>query len=418
MKQDRAVDKKPELMAPAGNWVSLQAALQAGCDAVYFGLQDLSMRANARNFTLDDLPEIVAQCHAAGAKAYLTLNTIVYESELDDIRRIVARCQQADVDAVVAWDFAVIQAARAHGVPVFVSTQMSVSNSESIRFFHETLGIRRFVLARECSLDDIRAIRANVPETIEIEAFVHGAMCISISGRCFLSQFACGASANRGECWQPCRREFLVTDAKDDRFSYRVEAHHVFSPKDICALPFIEKLIEAGIDSFKIEGRSRSPEYVSTVTSAYRLALDFYFAERETADFAMRFDALKAELIAELNTVYNRGFSNGFYLGKPLYEWAEAEGNVATTRKEYVGQVTNFFARPGVAEIKVESFEFGLGDEVLIQGPTTGAVSQIAESIQMDYRPVERAQKGYLIGLKTAHKVRERDLVFVMREVE
>ncbi|MEI6125898.1 MAG: U32 family peptidase [Pseudomonadota bacterium] len=413
--------KKPELMSPAGDRVSLRAALDAGCDAVYFGIQGLNMRAGAENFSPADLKKIVRLCHAAGARAYLTLNSIIYENEISQVQKIISKAKQAEVDAVLCWDFAVIQEAQQQGVPVYISTQMSVANAESLLFFYRNFGIRRFVLARECSIEAIKKIRQKLGKSlggkakeIELEVFAHGALCVSVSGRCFLSQFLYNKSANRGECLQPCRRQYLVTDPVHGD-SLAVGNNYILSPRDLCTLPFIENLIDAGITSFKIEGRNRSPEYVRTVTRAYRRAIDFYCDNRGKAGCKAGLTALKEELMASLARVYNRGFSSGFYLGRPLNDWHDREGSNATVRKEYAGVVTNFFKKPGVTEIRVESNEFSVGDEIMFQGPTTGVFSQIAASIEVEHRKVERAEKGLVVAVKTDRLTRQNDKVYIFK---
>ncbi len=415
---------KPEIMSPAGDQVSLQAAINAGCDAVYFGVEGLNMRAAAKNFTIDVLPEISALCHKNNVKVYLTLNVIVYESELEIANQILVAAKKAEIDAVICWDFAVIQMSKKIGLPVFLSTQMSVSNSESLVSLYKNFGIKRFVLARECSLDDIIKIQKNFQkklgqeaEKIEIEVFVHGAMCVSVSGRCFLSQNQIGKSGNRGECVQPCRREYLITD-KEGEFSYQLENNYILSPKDLCALPFIEELIEAGISSFKIEGRNRNPEYVSIVTAVYRKAVDFYFENKLKENFKENFETLKKELTKEVEKVYHRGFSNGFFLGKPVNEWTKKYGSSSSTYKLYSGTVKKYFRKPGVAEIKIENEEFNIGDEIIFQGPTTGSVSQIAESIEIEHQQIQTASRGQLIAVKTFERVRPNDRVFVVRSRE
>jgi putative protease len=300
---------------------------------------------------------------------------------------------------------------------------MSVSNSSGLLALYRRFGIKRFVLARECSLVDMRKIRrslakelgAQAPE-IEIEVFAHGAMCVSVSGRCFLSQFEHGKSANRGECLQTCRREFIVHDVLRGH-ELTLGNKYILSPKDLCVLPFIEKLIEAGASSFKIEGRSRSPEYVSTVTSAYRRAVDFYVEHRRDPDFTSRFDALKKQLMGDMAKVYNRGFSSGFYLGKPIDQWHEVEGSLATTRKDYCGVVTNFYKQHAAAEIRVESTEFAPGDEIMFQGATTGVFAQKVESIEIHRQQVDRALKGTSVAVKTRRQIRRGDKVYVIKYV-
>jgi len=415
--------QKPEIMAPAGDWISLRAALYAGCDAVYFGIKGFNMRARADNFSPSALGKIARLCHAAGARAYLALNTIVYEGELGKTAALLARARAAQIDAVICWDFAVIGQARSLGLPVFASTQMSVSNSASMLQLYRQFGIKRFVIARECSLEDIVKIRRSLSKTfgpqareIEIEAFAHGAMCVSVSGRCFLSQFEHGKSANRGECLQTCRREFIVRDVLRGH-ELALGNNYILSPKDLCTLPFIEKLLAAGVASLKIEGRNRSPEYVAITTAAYRRVVDFYFDHRRARDFKIRFDELKKEQMEKLARVYNRGFSSGFYLGKPIDQWHNTEGGTATTRKEYAGLVTNFYKQHGAAEIRVESNEFAPGDEIMFQGATTGVFSQKVESIEINRMRVDRACKGALVAVKADRHVRRGDKVYVIKYI-
>ena len=416
------IKKKPEIMAPAGDWTSLRAAVDAGCDAVFWGAKGINMRSGAKNFSVSELSRLVKFCHKNDVKTYLALNTIIYEKELPKIKALITKAKTAGVDAVICWDLSVIKEATKQKLPVFISTQMSVSNSESIIFFHKTFGVKRFVLARECSLEDIKTIRKDLKKIlgarssdIEIEVFAHGAMCVSISGRCFMSEYSFGRSANRGECIQPCRREYLVKD-KDDGSEFILGEDYVMSPKDICTLPFIEKLIEAGVSSFKIEGRDRSPEYVGTVTSCYRKAVDHYFQNRRKKDFAKGFKELKKELLKDVERVYNRGFSSGFFLGRPIGEWTKTCGSQASTRKEYLGLIKNYYKRLKVAEVKLQTGELKKGDEIMFQGPTTGVVSQTAGSMEIEHKKVDAAEKGSLIAIKTEKPLRRNDKLYIVRK--
>ena len=405
---------KIEVMAPAGDWTCLRAALQSGADAVYFGLRGLNMRSGSGNFAPADMKRIVRDCHRAGARAYLALNTMIYESEIARVERVLQAAKAAGIDAVICWDMAVVQRASALGLPVFLSTQMSVANSEAIGFFHRTFGIRRFVLARECTLAQIRAIRRRLAgQDVEIEVFAHGAMCVSISGRCFLSESTAGKSANRGECTQPCRREYRLMDDEGNA-SFRMGDSYLLSPEDLCTLPFIEKLIEAGITSLKIEGRARTPEYVATVTSAYRRAVDFYCANRRRRNFKAEFQVLKESLLAELDGVFHRGLSSGFFLGRPVGQWTRADGNRATKSKHHVGEVVNYFRKAGAAEIHVRNAAFSLGDELLFQGPTTGLVRTRVTSIQIAHEARQTAARGENVAVRVGQPVRPRDRVFVV----
>jgi putative protease len=413
---------KPEILAPAGNWTALRAALDAGADALYFGVRGLNMRAGADNFTPAAFSKIVGTCRAAGSKCYLALNTIIYQSEIKKVHSVLQRAQAAGVDAVIAWDFCVIEAANRLGLPVHVSTQMSVSNTESLLYFYRNLGVRRFVLARECTLTDVRRMRRELRDClgeqasdIQIEVFAHGAMCVAVSGRCFMSALHYGASANRGACYQPCRREYEIK-AVDEDIGFRVGQDYVMSPRDLCTLPFIEKLIAAGVDSLKIEGRNRSPEFVATVVGAYRRAIDFYCANRGRRRFRQEFEELKREELGRLERVYHRGFSGGFFMGRPIADWTDGSGSRSKVRKEYVGRVIKHFRRAGVSEIMVESNVFRVGDTLMFQGPTTGVVEQVVESIEINHRKVETARKGEPIALKTEQVTRKNDQVYVLRD--
>lgn len=410
----------PELLAPAGDWKCLDAALDAGADAVYFGVRGFNMRAAAKNFTTRDLPKIVEFCHKRKVRAYLTLNVVVFEREVEKLKRLLKAARTAGVDGVICSDFAVLAVARKAGLEVHASTQMSVANSSSMAFLHE-LGVRRFVLARECSLDDIRKIKASLRKVlgkkaagVKIETFAHGAMCVSMSGRCFLSNFEGGKSANRGECSQQCRREYRIVEERGGQ-EWTLGKDYILSPKDLCTLPFIEKLIVAGVDSLKIEGRNRGPEYVSTVVRAYRRALDFYAANHGKRGWLKRFDELKKELLVSVELVYNRGFSSGFYCGKPIGQWSARPQNASSMKKHFVGTVVNFFKKLAVAEIAVQDAPFALGDELFIEGNTTGFFWQKVESIQIDSHSVSEAPSGVSVALRVDEPVRRGDKLYIMR---
>ncbi|MFT3781922.1 MAG: peptidase U32 family protein [Nibricoccus sp.] len=410
----------PELLAPAGDWKSLDAALDAGADAVYFGVRGLNMRAAAKNFTSRDLPKIVARCQERNARAYLTLNVVVFEAEVGKLQRLLNAAKKAGVDAVIGADFAVLSAAHELGLEVHASTQMSVANSSAFGFLLK-LGIKRVVLARECSLADIKRIKAALgkavgkkAEGVKIEAFAHGAMCVSMSGRCFLSNFEAGRSANRGECAQHCRREYKIVEQRAGE-EWVLGKDYILSPKDLCTLPFIERLIEVGVDSLKIEGRNRGPEYVSTVVSAYRQALDFYAENRGGRDWRNKFSALKVELVKKVQNVFNRGFSDGFYFGKPLGKWNAEPQNASPLQRRFVGTVVNFYRKPSVVEIAVQGDPFATGDELQFEGNTTGFFKQIVESLQVDGRSVTQALAGTSVGMRVSEPVRRGDKIYVMR---
>jgi len=394
--------KKPELLAPAGNWTMLTTAVKNGADAVYFGVEKLNMRARAKNFLLDELEQAVNYCHENGVDAHLTLNTIVYENELNELNEILTAAKKAGVDMVIAWDFAVIQKILEYELPLCVSTQASVSNSDSAKFF-EKLGAKRIVLARECTLEQIKEIKQKV--NVEIEAFIHGAMCVAVSGRCFMSHYAFGHSANRGDCIQPCRREYQIIDIEGNA-SFIIGEDYVMSPKDLMTIEFIDKLILAGIDALKIEGRKRSPEYLARVVSVYRQAIDAFFTNNLS-------DELKQKLADELKKVYNRGFSAGFYFGRPGAEdFATQRGSIATTRKRYAGKVINYFKKSKIAHIKLEAEELELGNKIYIIGETTGTLELEMESMVIDEQFVEKAPKGSEITFKLNKVVRPNDKVY------
>ena len=416
--------KRPELMSPAGDMISLRAALDSGADAIYFGIVSMNMRANAKNFTVEQLPEVASICHSYNAKAYLALNTIIFDSEVDLAEKLVEEAAKAKIDGIICWDFSIVELALKHNMKVALSTQMSVSNSHSIAFLYKNFKIRRFVLARECTLEELKSIRLNLnkllgkdSEKIEIEVFAHGAMCVSVSGRCFMSQFAFNESANRGECRQPCRREYLIKDIREGK-EFLLGKDYVMSPKDLCSLPFLEKLLDVGVDSLKIEGRGRSAEYVSVVTKSYRRFIDFYLENRNKDNYEKMLEPLRKELMEQVDSVFHRGFSNGFYFGRQISEWSGGNGSKATHRKTHVGIVTNFFKKVSVAEIKVEGRNFQVGDELMFQGQTTGVKNLKVISIEENEKPVNIAKKGSLVGVKLSEIVRENDQVFMIVPVE
>ncbi|HMU42340.1 MAG TPA: peptidase U32 family protein [Ignavibacteriaceae bacterium] len=398
---------KPELMAPAGDWTMLRAAVSNGADAVYFGLDKLNMRAKAANFSVDELPEIVSYCKEHKVKTYLTLNTIVFEEELSELEEIIIAAKKNEVDRIICSDLAVADLCRKHGFPFCISTQSSISNSLAADVY-KRMGAVRIVLARECSLDEIKKIRAKTD--LEIEAFVHGAMCIAVSGRCFMSHHLFGKSANRGECIQPCRREYEVYDPAIDK-SLIIGEDYVMSPQDLCTIEFIDQLIEAGIDSFKIEGRKRAPEYVAKAVSVYRQAIDLYFAGNFTKE-------KNKELLTELEKVYNRGFSSGFYFDVPSSEeYAGVNGSKATTRKVYVGKVLNYFQEPQVAHILLESGMIQTDDELLIMGETTGVLKIKLEKMSVNDNDNSVARRGDEITLKIPSLVRRNDKVYLVEKL-
>jgi putative protease len=407
----------PELMSPAGDWTMLTAVVKAGADAVYFGVDKLNMRAKAANFKVEELPEVVSFCKKSGVRTYLTLNTILFEEELDEVEKIILKVKKAGVDRIICWDLAVAELCYKNNFPFCISTQGSVSNSLAASVYKK-LGAVRIVLARECSLEEIKKIRKNAD--LEIEAFIHGAMCVAVSGRCFMSHHLFDKSANKGECIQPCRREYEVSaEPIPDREIYDpsinksmlIGEDYILSAKDLCTIEFIDKLIEAGINSFKIEGRKRSPEYASKVTSVYRKAIDLYYEKILT-------DKVKKKFLKELEKVYNRGFSSGFYFGKPSSEdYADIYGSKATKKKEYIGKVLNYYKRSKIAYIKLETGKLKTNDEIMITGPTSGVVNLKLERILLEEIAVDDAAKGDKVTFCCPDLVRRNDSVYLISHV-
>lgn len=399
-------------MAPVGSYESLYAALQGGADSVYFGVEGLNMRArSSANFTLDDLRNIVSVCAEKGVKTYLTVNTVIYNNELDKMRQVIDCAGEAGVTAIIASDLAAILYAHSVGVEVHISTQCNITNFEAVRFFAQYADV--VVLAREVVLEQVMEIHRQIidndlrgprGELIKIEMFAHGALCMAVSGKCYLSLHEKNASANRGACNQICRRAYTVKD-RDNEIELDIENEYIMSPKDLCTIGFMNKMIDAGIRIFKIEGRARSAEYVRTVCECYNEAItaclkDTYSADR-IADWKER-----------LSTVFNRGFWNGYYLGQRLGEWSEVYGSMATKKKVLLGKVTNYFTNLQVGEFKLESFDLQAGDEILIQGPTTGTIQMEVPEIRVDMKPVEKIDKGTVFSMQVGEKVRRGDKLY------
>ena len=392
-------------MAPAGDWTMLRTAVNSGADAIYFGVNKLNMRAKAANFSLDELPAITDYCKENNVKTYQTLNTIVFEEEISELEEIIISAKTAGVDRIICWDLSVAELCSKHDFPFCISTQGSVSNSLAASVYKK-LGAVRIVLARECSLEEIKTIRANTD--LEIEAFIHGAMCIAVSGRCFMSHHMFGESANRGECVQSCRREYEIYDSASDK-SLILGEDYVMSPNDLCTIEFIDKLIEAGIDSFKIEGRKRSPEYVAKTVSVYRNAIDLYFEGKLTNE-------IKKNFLEELKTVYSRGFSSGFYFNVPSSEeYANVNGSKATKRKEYLGKVLNYYQKAKVAHVLIESGSLQINDNLLIIGETTGVVEIKPESFFKNDVKADFAGKGDEVTFVVNELIRPRDKVYIFK---
>lgn len=397
--------KNIELLAPAGDWPCLKTAVVNGADAVYFGIRNMNMRDKAGNFEISELPVVMRYLHENNKKGYLALNTIFYNSELEKLKQVVSAAKAAGVDAVICWDMAVLSLVREAGIPVHISTQGSVSNYGAFKFYSD-LGAARIILARECSLSDISGISRQAEEEgidCEIEAFVHGAMCVSMSGRCFLSADTFGKSGNRGQCLQPCRRLYRITDVEDEENTYVLGHDFILSPKDLCSIEILPELIEAGISSFKIEGRIRPPEYVKTTVSCYRRALNAIESGDYTPEFA-------AELKEELAKTYNRGFSGGFYKG-PEKDWISS-GPDAKESKEYCGDVVKYYKKIGVAEFIIRAGTVKPGDKILVYGKTTPADYCIVEEIQIEHEAVDSVSKGRRCGIKLPFAVRPGDKLF------
>ena len=381
-------------MAPAGNFESLRAAIQGGTDSVYFGVGHLNMRSHsANNFAPEDLQEVVRICHEAGVRAYLTLNIVLYPEDLAPMREALDSAREAGVDAVIASDIAAIEYARSIGVEVHISTQLNISNSEALRFYSRWADV--VVLARELNLDQVREIhdaivRENIcgpsGRPVRIEMFVHGALCMAVSGKCYLSLHAYGASANRGACMQICRRGYEVRDLETG-YTLDIDNKYIMSPKDLCTIEFLQKIADSGVSVFKIEGRARSAEYVKRCASCYRLAADAICEGNYTPELA---SALKASL----SEVFNRGFWDGYYQGAPMGQWSEVYGSQATRRKVYCGKVSNWFDRIGVAEITVEATPLSVGDEIIIIGATSGVTELTVSDMRVNLKPCEKAGKG------------------------
>ena len=401
-----------EIMAPVGSHDSLAAALKAGADSVYFGIEKLNMRAHSASaFTIDDLREIAATCNAQGVKTYLTVNTIIYGEDIPLMHEIVDAAKEAGISAVIASDVAVMTYCNRIGQEVHLSTQLNISNIEALKFYAQFADV--VVLARELNLDQVAEIYQQIEEQhicgpsgqqIRIEMFCHGALCMAISGKCYMSLDNTGRSANRGECMQICRRSYLVTD-RETGIELEIDNKYIMSPKDLKTVRFIDRMMKGGVRVFKIEGRARGPEYVKTVVECYKEAiqsvLDGTFTEEKKDDWDER-----------LATVFNRGFWDGYYQGQRLGEWNSHYGSCATERKVYVGKGMKYFSKLGVAEFSCEACEFSVGDKMLITGPTTGALYVTVEEIHNDTHAVTTAQKGTRVSFKVPEKVRPSDKLF------
>lgn len=403
-------------MAPVGSYESLSAALDAGADAVYFGVEGLNMRSrSSANFTLDDLREIVRRCKERDVKTYLTVNTIVYDGEMEKLEGIVAAAAEAGISAVIASDVAVFAACRRHGVDVHISTQCNISNIEAVRFYSAFADV--MVLARELSLEQVKAISDTIAaenicgpngRRVRIEMFCHGALCMAVSGKCYLSLHQMNSSANRGACTQICRRGYGVTDLETGD-ELTVENKYIMSPKDLKTIHFLDRMMDAGVSVFKIEGRARGPEYVKTAVECYSEAItaicDGTFGKERVEEWDTR-----------LATIFNRGFWDGYYLGQRLGEWSAKYGSSATRVKRYVAKGVRYFPKLGVGEFVMEAGELHVGDEVVITGTDTGALIMTVEELRLEYDPVPSVKKGDNFSIKVPRKIRPSDRLYIWEE--
>lgn len=403
---------KIELMAPAGNFESLQAALENGADSVYFGVEQLNMRARASiNFTIDDLPEIARRCEAKSVRTYLTLNTIIYDHDLSIVKRLLDAAKAANLTAVIAMDQAVIAFARQIGMEVHISTQINITNIETVKFY--SLFADTMVMSRELSLRQVKKICEQIEKEqvrgpsgnlVEVEIFGHGALCMAVSGKCYLSLHSHNSSANRGACKQNCRKKYTVID-QESGFEIELDNEYMMSPKDLCTLDFLDQVIDTGAKVLKIEGRGRAPEYVATVIKTYRDAIDAFYDgtySKENVENWMK----------ELEKVYNRGFWSGYYLGQKLGEWSNGSGSQATQKKVYVGKGVHFFPKTNIAEFKIEAFDVKIGDKLLVTGPTTGAKEFELNEMMVNDEHLESAKKGDSCTIPLDFRVRLSDKLY------
>ena len=401
-----------EIMAPVGSWESLTAAIQAGADSVYFGVDKLNMRSQSTiNFTFDDLKKIVDQCNKHKVKTYLTLNTVIYDHDIPLMRDLIETAKENKLTAIIASDMAAVNFANARGVEVHISTQLNVSNLEAVKFYSKFADV--IVLARELSLLQVAHIAKAIEDEniygpsgkpLRLELFVHGALCMAISGKCYLSLHEYNKSANRGSCLQLCRRSYIVTDKENNR-ELEIDNQYIMSPKDLCTIDFLNKVLDAGVKVLKIEGRARSPEYVKTVVECYNEAIHAYLDGS--------FDKTKTEVWKErLSTVFNRGFWDGYYLGRTMGEWSNVYGSKATKKKIYIGKGMNYFSNLKVAEFLVESGSLKVGDEIMITGPTTGIIETTITEIRIDLQSVKEAKKGERFSMLIDQHIRRSDKIY------
>lgn len=410
--------QKIELMAPAGNFESLQAALDNGCDSVYFGVEQLNMRARASiNFTLDDLEEIARRCEAKNVRTYLTLNTIIYDHDLSIVKTLIKRAKAANISAVIAMDQAVISMAREQGMEVHISTQINITNIETAKFY--AMFADTVVLSRELSLRQVKKITDQIEKEqikgpsgrlLEIEIFGHGALCMAVSGKCYLSLHSHNSSANRGACKQNCRKKYTVID-QDSGFEMELDNEYIMSPKDLCTIDFLDQIADAGIKVLKIEGRGRAPEYVAKVIKCYRDAIDSLHDGTYDKEKVISW-------MQELEKVYNRGFWSGYYLGQKLGEWSKESGSHATQKKVYLGKGVHYFQKAGIGEFKLDAYDLNVGDTILITGPTTGAKEMELKEMYVNEASANSATKGDEVTIKLDFRIRKSDKLYKIVKTE
>ena len=409
---------KIELMAPAGSFDSMQAALDNGADSIYFGVEQLNMRARASiNFTIDDLPEIAKRCSEKGVRTYLTLNTIIYDHDLSIVKTLIKEAKKANISAVIAMDQAVIQVARTEGMEVHISTQINITNIETLRFY--AMFADTIVLSRELSLRQVKFITDQIEKDqikgpsgrlVEIEIFGHGALCMAVSGKCYMSLHSHNSSANRGACKQNCRKKYTVID-QETGFEMELDNEYIMSPKDLCTIDILDQVVDAGIKVLKIEGRGRAPEYVAQVVKSYRNAIDSIEDGTFNKDKVITW-------MKELGKVYNRGFWNGYYLGNKLGEWSDTSGSHATQKKVFVGKGVHYFPKAKVGEFRIDAYDIKIGDMLLITGPTTGAKEFELKNMLVNDEKKDTAKKGDSVTIKLDFRIRESDKLYKIVKTE
>lgn len=407
-----------EIMAPVGSYESLMAAIQGGANSVYFGIGNLNMRSkSSKNFSLDDLIKISGICKKNNVRTYITLNTVIYDSEIETMREIVDAAKKQDITAIIASDQSVIQYAFSVGMEIHMSTQTNITNIEAVKYYSQFADV--MVTARELEIKQVKAITTAISEQnitgpsgelIQIEVFAHGALCMAVSGKCYLSLDNLNSSANRGECLQQCRRKYTVTD-KETGEQLEIDNEYIMSPKDLNTVALLDHILDAGVRVLKLEGRGRSPEYVKTITSVYREAVDAWFEGNYNQENINGWNQ-------RLSTVYNRGFWEGYYMRRKFGEWTEDYGNQATQRKIYVGKVTNYFGKIGVAEVKIETHDLSVGDEIKIIGETTGVYEADVDEVRLDLDPVQKVVKGDVCSIKVNELVRRGDKIYKIDKVK